>query len=132
VVSKSKTLSKVEFFKDKTSVQPLEIFNYIISAVKPSVIVKSRRVGGSTYQVPHVMEGDPVREKRAVSYAIRWIAGAIKSKSGAELSKKILSEFEDILNGRGSSLKKKEDQFKLAEANRPFAHFDNQNHSRRY
>ena len=96
----------------------LEIFKAAIENVMPSVEVKSRRVGGSTYQVP--ME---VRHSRSQSLAIRWLIENANSRSGLSMRTKLADEFIDASNSRGSAIKKKEDTHKMAEANKAFAHY---------
>ena len=97
---------------------PLEIFKAAIENVKPSLEVKSRRVGGSTYQVP--MELNPVRRQ---SLAIRWIIQSSLKRSGRSMKNKLAGEILDAYFNRGSSVKKKEDTHKMAEANKAFAHY---------
>ena len=96
----------------------LETFKAAIENVMPSVEVKSRRVGGSTYQVP--ME---VRHSRSQSLAIRWLIENANSRSGLSMRAKLADEFMDASNRRGSAMKKKEDTHKMAEANKAFAHY---------
>ena len=96
----------------------LEIFKAAIDNVMPSVEVKSRRVGGSTYQVP--ME---VRHSRSQSLAIRWLIEYSNTRSGLSMRSKLADEFIDASNSRGSAIKKKEDTHKMAEANKAFAHY---------
>ena len=96
----------------------LEIFKAAIENVMPSVEVKSRRVGGSTYQVP--ME---VRHSRSQSLAIRWLIENANSRSGLSMRAKLADEFMDASNSRGSAIRKKEDTHKMAEANKAFAHY---------
>ena len=97
---------------------PLTVFEEAMSNVRPRVEVKSRRVGGATYQVP--ME---VRQTRRNALAIRWIIGFAKSKSGKSMSEKLASELVDAYNNRGGSVKKKDDTHRMAEANKAFAHY---------
>lgn len=96
----------------------VEVFKNAIDNVMPSVEVKSRRVGGSTYQVP--ME---VRHRRSQSLAIRWIIQYANSRSGRSMRAKLADELMDASNRRGSSIKKKEDTHKMADANKAFAHY---------
>jgi small subunit ribosomal protein S7 len=86
--------------------------------VRPRVEVKSRRVGGATYQVPI-----EVRPDRRNALAIRWIIGFAKSRSGQSMSEKLAAELLDAYNNRGASVKKKDDTHKMAEANKAFAHY---------
>lgn len=97
---------------------PLTVFEEAMEKVRPRVEVKSRRVGGATYQVP--ME---VRQTRRNALAIRWIVGFAKSRSGRSMSEKLAAELLDAYNNRGASVKKRDDTHKMAEANKAFAHY---------
>ena len=98
--------------------QPIEAFNTVIKNAMPLMEVKSRRVGGSTYQVPI-----EVKKYRAITLAIRWIVANCREKKGASMVDKLSSEFIDIYNKTGKTIKKREDTHKMAEANKAFAHF---------
>ena len=98
--------------------KPLEVFHAAIENVKPAVEVRSRRVGGSTYQVP--ME---VRSLRSQSLAIRWLIQYANARCGRSMRAKLADELMDAFNSRGTSVKKREDTFKMAEANKAFAHY---------
>ncbi len=98
--------------------EPLVIFEGAMENVRPRVEVKSRRVGGATYQVPV-----EVRPERRNALAIRWIIGFSKSRSGQTISGKLAAELLDAYNKRGASVKKKDDTHKMAEANKAFAHY---------
>jgi len=102
----------------KADVPPLEVFLKALDNVKPVVEVKSRRVGGSTYQVPV-----EVRENRREALAMRWIIQAARSRSGRSMSQKLSGELLDAYNSAGSAFKKKEDTHRMAEANKAFAHY---------
>jgi len=97
---------------------PLVIFEEAMEKVRPRVEVKSRRVGGATYQVP--ME---VRQSRRNALAIRWIIGYAKSRSGKSMSEKLAAEVLDAYNNRGAAVKKRDDTHRMAEANKAFAHY---------
>jgi len=97
---------------------PLEVFRTAVEKVKPAMEVKSRRVGGSTYQVPM-----QVRSVRSQTLAIRWIVQNANARSGKSMRAKLADELLDAFNGRGNSIKKKEDTHKMAEANKAFAHY---------
>lgn len=97
---------------------PLTVFEEAMEKVRPRVEVKSRRVGGATYQVP--ME---VRQTRRNALAIRWIISFAKSRSGKSMADKLAAEFIDAYNERGASVKKKDDTHRMAEANKAFAHY---------
>jgi small subunit ribosomal protein S7 len=96
----------------------LEVFHQAVENVKPNLEVKSRRVGGSTYQVPV-----EVRSHRSQSLAIRWLIKYSTARSGKSMQEKLASELLDAYQNRGSSIKKKEDTHKMAEANKAFAHY---------
>ena len=97
---------------------PLEVFRTAVEKIKPAMEVKSRRVGGSTYQVPM-----QVRSVRSQTLAIRWIVQNANARSGKSMKAKLADELLDAFNGRGNSIKKKEDTHKMAEANKAFAHY---------
>lgn len=101
-----------------TDADPLTVFEEAMDKVRPKVEVKSRRVGGATYQVP--ME---VRQTRRNALAIRWIIGFARSRSGKSMSEKLAAEFMDAYNNRGAAVKKRDDTHRMAEANKAFAHY---------
>jgi small subunit ribosomal protein S7 len=107
-----------DLIQEKTGNDPLKVFRSAIDNVKPIVEVKSRRVGGASYQVP--MEIRPVRR---LSLALRWIALYTKSRGGKSMSEKLAGELLDASNNTGASVKKKEDTHRMAEANKAFAHY---------
>ena len=104
--------------KAKTDKDPLEVFTKALDNVKPLVEVKSRRVGGATYQVPV-----EIRDSRREALAMRWIIAAARSRSGHGMADTLASELMDAFNSTGSAYKKKEDTHKMAEANKAFAHY---------
>ena len=104
--------------KAKTDKDPLEVLLKALENVKPMVEVKSRRVGGATYQVP--ME---IRESRREALAMRWIIDAARKRSGHGMADTLASELLDAYNNTGSAYKKREDVHKMAEANKAFAHY---------
>lgn len=104
--------------QDRTKNEPLDVFKKAIENVKPVLEVKSRRVGGSTYQVP--MEVSP---KRRQSLAIRWLLGFSKGRSEKTMADRLANELIDAFNNRGGSIKKKDDTHRMAEANKAFAHY---------
>jgi small subunit ribosomal protein S7 len=108
----------LEIVGAKTQQEPLEVFRKALNNVSPSVEVRSRRVGGSTYQVP--ME---VRPERRVALGIRWILKYAKDRREKSLDEKLASEFIAAANGEGSAVKKREDVHRMADANRAFSHF---------
>lgn len=104
--------------QEKAKGEPLEVFRKALNNVKPHVEVKSRRVGGSTYQVPV-----EVRFDRQQALAIRWIINYSKAWSEKTMADKLAAEFMAAANSEGSAVKKKEDTHRMAEANKAFAHF---------
>jgi small subunit ribosomal protein S7 len=98
--------------------EPLQVFLKAVENVKPFVEVKSRRVGGATYQVPI-----EVRESRREALGMRWIINAARARSGHGMSDRLASELYDAFSGTGTAFKKKEDTHKMAEANKAFAHY---------
>ncbi len=98
--------------------EPLVVFEAAMENVRPRVEVKSRRVGGATYQVPV-----EVRPDRRNALAIRWIISFAKSRSGRSMADKLAAELVDAYNNRGASVKKRDDTHKMAEANKAFAHY---------
>ena len=103
--------------KEKTDV-PIEVFKKALSNVSPVLEVKSKRIGGATYQVP--ME---VSEKRKISLAMRWILTYSRGRKGKTMANRLAAEFIAASKNEGSSVKKKEDTHKMADANKAFAHF---------
>jgi small subunit ribosomal protein S7 len=101
-----------------TEEEPLTVFETAMENVRPRVEVKSRRVGGATYQVPI-----EVRPERRNALAIRWIISFAKSRSGQTMSDKLAAEILDAFNNRGAAVKKRDDTHKMAEANKAFAHY---------
>ena len=104
--------------KDKTKTDGLKIFEKAIENASPSVEVKSRRVGGATYQVPIEVE-----KKRSYSLAMKWIIDLARKKSGKPIIDSLSQELLDAYNNTGSIAKKRDDTHKMAEANKAFAHY---------
>ena len=104
--------------EDRAKQDPLKMFKSAIDNVKPAVEVKSRRVGGSTYQVPV-----EVRPDRRTSLSMRWIIGAARRRAERSMAEKLSAELLDAANNRGTAVKKREDTHKMAEANKAFSHF---------
>jgi small subunit ribosomal protein S7 len=107
-----------EKIEKKQGVDPYKIFTDSMQNVKPYLEVKSVRVGGANYQVP-----SPVDERRGYALATRWLIAATTKRSGRTMIDKLADELFDAANNRGSSVKKREDTHKMAEANKAFAHF---------
>ncbi|MBI2112967.1 MAG: 30S ribosomal protein S7 [Candidatus Wildermuthbacteria bacterium] len=104
--------------KEKTKQEPLEVFLKAIDNVAPLVEVKSKRVGGATYQVPMEVKGD-----RKISLAFRWLIAAAYNKKGKSMKEKLAEEILGAYKNEGSAVKKREDVHRMAEANKAFAHF---------
>jgi small subunit ribosomal protein S7 len=108
----------LDIIKKEAKEKPLSIFEKAIENASPLLEVKSRRVGGATYQVPREVKGD-----RRSTLAIRWILAAARSKKGKPMANKLAEELLAAYKNEGTAIKKKEDTRKMAEANRAFAHF---------
>ena len=104
--------------KERTGGDPLETFEAALEAVAPSVEVKSRRVGGATYQVPV-----EVRPQRRETLAMRWVIDASRARSEKTMSQRLASELMDAVDNRGTAVKKREDTHRMAEANKAFSHY---------
>jgi small subunit ribosomal protein S7 len=111
----TKSFSNIQ---NKTGESPMSVFNKAIENVRPLVEVRSRRVGGATYQVPVEVKGN-----RSQALAIRWLVNAIRNRKEKSLMEKLSSELMDAAGNKGSAIKKREDTHKMAEANKAFAHF---------
>ncbi len=107
-----------ELVEEKTKKDPLEIFQKAIENIKPQIEVKSRRVGGSTYQVPQ-----EIRPARRQALSIRWIIGFAIARGEKTMASKLAGELMDAAGGKGASVKKKDDTHRMAEANKAFAHY---------
>ena len=103
---------------EKSGESPIDVFTKALDNVKPMVEVKSRRVGGSTYQVP-----TEIREPRREALAMRWIIAAARTRSGKSMAEKLANELLDADNSTGAAFKKKEDTHRMADANKAFTHF---------
>lgn len=120
---KKKTAMKIiygsfDIIEKQTKQKPIEVFEKAIENVSPMLEVKSRRVGGATYQVPIEVKGS-----RRLSLAMKWIINSARKKKGKEMSKRLAEELIDASEERGNAVKKKTDTHRMAEANRAFAHF---------
>ena len=107
-----------DIIEQKTKESSVDVFERAVGNVKPVVEVKSRRVGGSTYQVP-----TEVSSARRVALAIRWLINSAHKRAEKTMREKLAAEFLDAANNRGTAVKKKEDTHKMAEANKAFAHY---------
>jgi small subunit ribosomal protein S7 len=108
----------MEVMQKKSGAPAIDVFTKALENAKPAVEVKSRRVGGATYQVPI-----EIRDTRREALAMRWIINASRSRSGKAMNEKLADELLDAYNGTGTAIKKKEDMHKMAEANKAFAHY---------
>ena len=108
----------IEKIKTKSKEDPINIFNEAINNIKPTVEVRSRRVGGATYQVPV-----EVKSNRSQALALRWILDASRKRKNKTMAEKLSFELLDAYQKKGSAIKKKEDTHKMAESNKAFAHF---------
>ena len=108
-------LDRVE---EKTKRAPVEVFHEALENIQPAVEVRSRRVGGATYQVP--ME---VRQERGTAMALRWLVSFSRARNGRSMSQKLAGELMDAANEAGSAVRKREETHKMAEANKAFAHY---------
>ncbi|NKW71471.1 30S ribosomal protein S7 [Rhodobacteraceae bacterium R_SAG10] len=107
-----------ERVEQKLKRAPVEVFHEAIDNIKPSVEVRSRRVGGATYQVPI-----EVRPERREALAIRWLIKASRSRNEKTMEERLAGELVDAVNGRGTAVKRREDTHKMAEANKAFSHY---------
>jgi small subunit ribosomal protein S7 len=117
-VARSLVYKAFAIIKEKTKEEPLEVFETAIRNVAPQVEVRSRRVGGANYQVPH-----EVRPERKQALTFRWIIEAAKGKKGKGMAEKLADEIMAGAKNEGDAVKKRENVHKMAEANRAFAHF---------
>lgn len=107
-----------DLINTKTKKEPLEVFTKAIENAKPHLAVKSRRIGGATYQVPVEVKTD-----KKLSLAIKWLIFYARNRQGKTMIEKLAAELIDASNNTGATVKKREDTYKMAEANKAFAHF---------
>jgi small subunit ribosomal protein S7 len=117
-VAESIFYNAFDVIEDKAKGEPLKVFEQAMDNVRPMIEVKSRRVGGSTYQVP-----TEIRPSRRTALAMRWLISYARSRSERGFANKLAGELMDAANHRGGAVKKKEDTHKMAEANKAFAHY---------
>lgn len=117
-VARKALYSAFDLIQEKTKKAPIEVFEKAIDNVRPLVEVKSRRVGGATYQVPI-----EVSEDRGKALAIRWVIKHSRNRSEKTMGARLAGELQDAFNATGTSIKKREDTHKMAEANKAFSHF---------
>jgi len=108
----------LEKIKNKTKDDPIKIFDEAITNIRPNLEVRSRRVGGATYQVPQ-----EVKSKRSQTLALRWLLEATRKRKNKTMSEKLFNELMDASQKKGSAIKKREDTHKMAESNKAFAHY---------
>jgi len=117
-IAKKIVYNAFDIVKEKTKKEPLEVFELALKNASPLLEVKSKRIGGATYQVPREVKGN-----RKLALAMRWIIQGAKSKKGKPMKEKLAAELIDAANNAGWAVKKKTDTHRMAEANRAFAHF---------
>ena len=117
-VSEAIAYEALDIIQKKTSAEPLKFFHDALSNIKPSVEVRSRRVGGATYQVP-----TDVREERRLALALRWLITAARARKEKTMRDKVAAELMDAANNRGGAVTKRENTHKMAEANKAFSHY---------
>jgi small subunit ribosomal protein S7 len=108
----------MDIISERTSEDPLKLFEKALDNARPMIEVKSRRVGGSTYQVPV-----EIRTERRQALAMRWLIGFSRSRGEKTMAERLAAELMDAASGRGATVKKKEDTHRMAEANKAFAHY---------
>ena len=108
----------LEQIKSKTKEDPIKIFNDAVNNIRPNLEVRSRRVGGATYQIPV-----EVKTKRSQTLALRWLLEATRKRKNKTMSEKLFNELMDASQKKGSAIKKREDTHKMAESNKAFAHY---------
>lgn len=107
-----------DIISEKTKQDPLSVYEQAIKNISPQLEVRSRRVGGSNYQIPIEVRGD-----RKYTLACRWLLGAARARKGKKMAEKLADEILAAIKNEGSAIKKKEDTLRMAESNRAFAHF---------
>ncbi|MEI8256983.1 MAG: 30S ribosomal protein S7 [Deltaproteobacteria bacterium] len=117
-IAESIVYGAFDIIQERFKEDPLEVFRKALDNVKPKVEVKSRRVGGATYQVPV-----EVRPERRVSLAMRWLVSYSRSRGEKSMDERLAAELVEAAQGRGNAVKKKEDTHKMADANKAFAHY---------
>ena len=117
-VAESIVYGALDRVQARDNVDPIEVFEKALDAIAPMVEVKSRRVGGATYQVPV-----EVRPSRRQALAMRWLVDSARSRSEKSMAARLAGEFMDAAEGRGSAVKKREDTHRMADANKAFAHY---------
>jgi len=117
-IAESLLYRALRLIEERTQEDPMKVFKKAVDSVKPQVEVKSRRVGGSTYQVPI-----EVRPSRRLALSMRWLIAAAKVRGEKTMDVRLANEFMDAAQGRGNAMKKKDDTHRMAEANKAFSHY---------
>jgi small subunit ribosomal protein S7 len=117
-VAESIVYGALEVMETRAKADPVQLFHNALENVRPQIEVRSRRVGGATYQVPV-----EVRPERAQALAIRWLIAAARNRSETTMSARLSAELLDAANNRGNAVKKREDTHRMADANRAFSHY---------
>ena len=117
-VSEKIIYTALDQIKNKTKGDPIKVFNDAINNIRPNLEVRSRRVGGATYQVPQ-----EVKAKRSQTLALRWLLIATRKRKNKTMSEKLFNEIMDASQKKGSAIKKREDTHRMAESNKAFAHY---------
>jgi len=117
-VAESIVYGALDLVEERTKRDPIEVFDEALENIAPMVEVKSRRVGGATYQVP--ME---VRQERGTAMALRWLVSFSRARNGRSMAQKLAGELMDAANEAGNAVRKREETHKMAEANKAFAHY---------
>jgi small subunit ribosomal protein S7 len=117
-VARTIVYTTLERLEKEHSKPGLEVFEEVLDKVRPSVILKARRVGGSNFQVP-----TPIDREKGFGIAMRWILDAARKRKGAPIIEDLLKEMNDVLTGQGDLMKRREDTHRMAEANKAFSHF---------
>ena len=117
-VAESIVYGALDLVQERSNRDPIEVFDEALENIAPMVEVKSRRVGGATYQVP--ME---VRQERGTAMALRWLVSFSRSRNGRSMAQKLAGELMDAANEAGNAVRKREETHKMAEANKAFAHY---------
>ncbi len=117
-IAQSIVYTALEGIRDKTGIEPVQTLKKALDNIRPAVEVRSRRVGGATYQVPV-----EVKPARANTLAMRWLVGYARARREKTMTERLMNEILDASNGLGASVTRREDTHKMAEANRAFAHY---------
>lgn len=117
-VAESIVYGAFDIVQQKAKQDPINVFHTALDNIRPAVEVRSRRVGGATYQVPV-----EIRPDRRLALSMRWLLNAARSRNGRSMSEKLASELLDAANGTGAAIKRKDDTHRMAEANRAFVHY---------